>query len=71
MTKKKLLSEKIEIRVSKQEKEKIKFLANKFAYGNVSLWMIYCALNMPRRKIKFNDLEDSIRKRPQLRGPSG
>lgn len=62
MTKRKL-NEVIQIRVSDFEKNRLKFLAEKFANGNLSLWIIYCALNAPRKKLKFDELEESSRKK--------
>lgn len=38
---------KIESRCTKFEKARIKWLAKKHANGNVSLFMIYCAMNFP------------------------
>ena len=70
MTKRKL-NEKIEIRVSLYEKNKIKYLADLFANGNLSLWVTYAALNAPRINVKPDDLEESSRKNkgPQNNGP--
>lgn len=58
----------LKIRVSRLEKERIKFLADKFAGGNMSLWITYCALNAPRKKIKPEEIEETKRKAPALRG---
>ena len=57
------LNEYIHIRVSIYEKNRLKWLANKYADGNVSLWMIYASLNMRREFIKPEDLKESKRKR--------
>ena len=61
------LNEYIHIRVSVHEKNRIKFLAYKFAEGNVSLYMVYAALNMKREFIKPKALKESKRRR--VRGP--
>ena len=57
------LTEQIHIRVSRHEKNRLKWLANKYADGNISLWMIYASLNMNREFIKPKDLKESKRKR--------
>ncbi len=57
------LNEYIHIRVSSYEKNRLKWLANKYANGNVSLWMIYASLNVNREFIKPEDLKESKRKR--------
>ena len=57
------LNEYIHIRVSKYEKNRLKWLADKYADGNVSLWMIYASLNVNREFIKPEDLKESKRKR--------
>ena len=57
------LNEYIHIRVSSYEKNRLKWLANKYADGNVSLWMIYASLNVNREFIKPEDLKESKRKR--------
>jgi hypothetical protein len=57
------LNEYIHIRVSTFEKNRLKWLADKYADGNVSLWMIYASLNMRREFIKPEDLKESKRKR--------
>lgn len=46
------LNKKIELRISDFDKNKIKFLAEKYHDGNVSRFMVYCALNFPRHKMK-------------------
>jgi hypothetical protein len=64
----------IQIRVSVYEKHRLKWLAKKYADGNLSLYLIYAALNIDRKRIKPNDIKDSkrnrlksqrLRKRPQ------
>ena len=50
------LNEYIHIRVSRYEKNRLKWLADKYADGNVSLWMIYASLNVNREFIKPEDL---------------
>jgi len=63
------LTEYIHIRVSNFEKNRIKWLAEKYADGNVSLWMIYASLNMQREFIKPEILKES--KRNRVRGRKG
>lgn len=46
------LDQKIEARCTKFEKSKIKFLAKIYAKGNMSLFVIYSALNMPKENLK-------------------
>lgn len=60
------LDKKIEIRVSESEKNRIKFLADKFCDGNMSRWIVYAALNVARKKVKKYDLD--LREAPQKRG---
>lgn len=50
-------NKKIELRCTEMEKNRIKWLADRYADGNVSLYMIYAALNMPRKKIFPNDMK--------------
>lgn len=59
------LSYKIEIRVSQIEKERIRFLADQFAGGNMSLWIVYCALNAPREMINPDKIEETKRRAPK------
>lgn len=69
---KKELTEKIEIRVSEFEKNRIKWLAGKFANGNVSLFMIYHAVNARNKEIDPSDLAEYSKRRkkgPQKEGP--
>lgn len=58
MTRKKELTEKIEVRVSEFEKNRIKWLAKKYANGNVSLYLIYHAMNAPRKEINPEHLKE-------------
>lgn len=62
MTKNRKLSKKIELRCSDYEKIRIKWLADKYAGGNISLWLIYAAINAPRKKIDQSDIRHSTRK---------
>lgn len=57
----------VKIRVSEYEKNRIKYLADNFAGGNMSLWIIYCALNMPRKKIKTKEIDETTRKKKGLK----
>lgn len=70
MLTKKKLTEILHIRVSEIEKNRIKFLAEKFANGNISLWVTYCALNAPREKLDHEHLKESTRKKtkPPIKG---
>ena len=54
----KQLTEKIEIRVSEFEKNRLKWLANKYANGNVSLYLIYHGMNAPRKDINPEHLKE-------------
>lgn len=44
-------SYKIQFRISEYEKNKIKMFAEKYADGNLSAWLIYAAINAPRKFI--------------------
>lgn len=72
-TRKKELTEKIEIRVSEFEKNRIKWLAKKYAGGNVSLYMIFHAIHAIRKEIKIDDLKEYSKRRKKApkgeRGP--
>ena len=57
------LNDYIHIRVSTFEKNRIKWLADKYADGNISLWMVYASLNLNREYIKPEILKESKRKR--------
>lgn len=59
---KKKLSERIEIRVSPYEKNFIQGLANLYADGNLSLYLVYSAFNSERKILNEDDLPESIRK---------
>tara|TARA_B100000749_G_C18401539_1_gene454981 strand:- start:349 stop:549 length:201 start_codon:yes stop_codon:yes gene_type:complete len=61
------LNEYIHIRVSSYEKNRLKWLAKKYADGNLSLWIIYASLNINREFIKPEILKES--KRNRARGP--
>ena len=61
------LNEYIHIRVSSYEKNRLKWLAKKYADGNLSLWIIYASLNINREFIKPEILKES--KRNRVRGP--
>ena len=56
------LVEKIEIRVSRQEKNTIKMLADLYANGNVSAYVIDRVLYSNRKLIKSGDFELSDRR---------
>jgi len=63
MTRKKELTTKIDIRVSQFEKNRIKWLADKYANGNVSLYLIYHAMNAPRKEVDPKDLKEFSNRR--------
>ena len=46
---------------TKAEKSRIRWLADRYANGNLSLWVIRSALEMPRKKIKETELDLSRR----------
>jgi len=58
---KKKLTERIEIRVSSYEKNFIKGLADLYAEGNVSLFLVWAAFNSDRKILGENDLRESNR----------
>jgi hypothetical protein len=39
----------IKFRASDKERNRIRFLAEQYAGGNSSMWLVYAALNAPRR----------------------
>ena len=45
------LNEYLHIRVSTFEKNRLKWLADHYAGGNLSLWIIYASLNIDRSQI--------------------
>ena len=54
----KSLTEYIHIRVSEFEKNRLQWLSNKYADGNLSLYLIYHAMNAPRKKIDPENLKE-------------
>jgi len=62
----KQLTEKIEIRVSEFEKNRIKWLAQKYANGNVSLYLIYHGMNAPRKEISPESLKEYSKRRKHI-----
>ena len=62
-TRKKELTEKIEIRVSEFEKNRIKWLAKQYAGGNVSLYLIFHGIYSERREINIEDLKEYSKRR--------
>lgn len=67
---KKKLTERIEIRVSPYEKNFIKGLAEMYAKGNLSLFLVYAAFNSERKFLNDDDLVESKRKTRKGRSPS-
>lgn len=65
------LTDYIHIRVSKFEKNRLKWLADKYANGNLSLWIIYASLNIDRSMIDNKALNESKRNRGRKKpGPT-
>lgn len=42
----------IEIRLSQYEKNKLQYLADRYAAGNLSAWILYASFNVPRKVLK-------------------
>ncbi|MCK5608289.1 hypothetical protein KAR91_40785 [Candidatus Pacearchaeota archaeon] len=63
-------SEKLQIRLTEYEKNRIKWLADKYANGNMSLYLIYAALNIDRRKIRPDDVKGFSKRKGGTRPPS-
>ena len=57
------LNEYLHIRVSTFEKNRLKLLADHYAGGNLSLWIIYASLNIDRSNIEPHHLFESKRNR--------
>ena len=57
------LNDYIHIRVSTFEKNRLKWLADNYAGGNLSLWIVYASLNIDRSQIKPHHLYESKRNR--------
>lgn len=55
------LTEQINIRMTRYEKNFIKGLADLYAQGNVSLFMVYAAFNSDRKMLGEDDLRESKR----------
>ena len=65
------LTDYIHIRVSKFENNRLKWLADKYANGNLSLWIIYASLNIDRSMIDNKALNESKRNRGRKKtGPT-
>lgn len=56
------LTEIVKVRVSTQEKNRLRWLADHYAGGNLSLWLVYAGLSAERKYLKENDLRDSGRR---------
>lgn len=41
-------TERIDLRLTEKEKNRIQILADRYAGGNVNLWVVYAALECPR-----------------------
>lgn len=52
MKKEKQEKTRIDIRLSVQDKARIQILANQYAGGNISAWLVYGGINAPRRYLK-------------------
>lgn len=56
------MTEQIHIRCSKQEKSRLQWLADTYSSGNLSAWLIYCGLKMPRETIVVEKFRESDRR---------
>ena len=56
------LDEVITVRVSTYEKNKLRMLADMYAGGNISLWVVRCALDAPRKMLDDDSISSSKRK---------
>jgi hypothetical protein len=61
LKKKKKLNEVLQVRLSTQEKNRIRGLADLYANGNISLWIVHAGLNAPREFLMPKD--ESFRRR--------
>lgn len=46
----------IHVKCLEREKSKLQALANTYAGGNLTAWILYAAFNVPRKHITLNDL---------------
>lgn len=56
------LTEVLQIRLSPYEKNFIRGLANLYAGGNISLFLVYAAFNCVRKELEEDDLVESNRR---------
>ena len=63
------LNETINIRVSAFEKNRLRWLADKYADGNLSLYMVFSSLNIDRSNIRPEHLKDSRRNKARALKP--
>ena len=54
---------KVEVRCTEKEKNKIKWLSQRYGYETVSQLILHATLNVKRKKIKKEDLKSFIDKR--------
>ena len=72
MSDKKSLSERLELRLSIEEKNEIRRLAEVYGYNNMSAYVIHRTLYASRKTIKAEDFDYSdrrIKKAPNSEGP--
>jgi uncharacterized protein (DUF1778 family) len=62
------LTERIELRVSPYEKARLQGFADLYARGNLSLFLVYTALNVNRKFLEENDLLSSNRRIDKRKG---
>jgi len=62
MAKSKKLTERIELRCSRQEKGRLQWLADTYANGNLSAWLMYAGLKMVRQPINKKNFRESNRR---------
>lgn len=51
------------LKLTEFEKNRIKILADRYAGGNETAWIIYGALNAPRKNISEKDFHHSTRRK--------
>lgn len=56
------LTEKVLLRLSTWEKNRLQGLADTFAGGNLSLWLVYGGLHVTRKHLEEEDLWESSRR---------
>ena len=64
------LTHRIRVRCSEFEKNRLQMLADMYAGGNLSLWIIYAAMNVERKHLKTDSLDESRRHKKGIRNAS-